>query len=154
MNISELLASYADVWKVMLGGALTIMGSLVVNRQQHARALCFGLLAETLPTLRSELQPPSGVVNATAVHALLVHLETRCDCIGRGPRNDALAIIDLEKSRFGRTGFGPGMGENAMPELELLTKMRARTQQLEARLRRRVHPFRRSPGPARRGDRP
>lgn len=68
MSIVDGLAAAADVFKVMLGGVLALEWFADRESLRVSARECTELLDDMLPQLRVELEPPTGVIDGTAMH--------------------------------------------------------------------------------------
>ena len=114
-------------------------GSVMVGvgkRREKARSR---LYRELIPAAEGALDTPEGVVDVHAMSSVIRDMKVESLTLGRSERSSIDLIVSVENQRWALVGFGPAMGEKAMPEFHLKNELRselARLRQLtERRLR-------------------
>jgi len=121
-----------------LGITATFAGSVLVAYYQKKENSRWHVYRDLIPAAGQALDNPDAVVDSTNMSLTIEQLKTESFVLGRKERRSVARIDHLEGQRWALIGFGPGMGDKAMPEFHLKNAIRTELEGLSRLIERRL----------------
>jgi hypothetical protein len=108
-----------------LGTAAGFAGSVMVGMAKRREEARWHLYRELIPAAERALDTPEAIVDVDGMSSAIRDMKVASLTLGRRERRSIELIGCVENQRWALVGFGPAMGEKAMPEFHLKNQLRS-----------------------------
>ncbi len=108
-----------------LGIAAGLSGSVIFGMGKRREKARWHLYRELIPTAEKALDTSDAIVDVHGMSSAIRHMKVVSLTLGHKERRSIELIASAENQRWALVGFGPAMGDKAMPEFHLKNKLRS-----------------------------